>query len=170
MKSGFWVVRLFCLVLIGCGAGACAVADVPATAPPPVTIHPVPTWELGGRCEETRVLEEWLQRVTFIKKDFMDQLTNAASVNRGELGPMVAEMLKKRDSAARLIVPDCANEPHMLFVDAMNKSLDRFQLYVNENVGMGNIVGDTERNFEVVDVYLLELTDRLELQYQQENQ
>jgi hypothetical protein len=156
------------LILLSSVLAACAVGDIPATPPPPLTIEPPPTLVYEGACEQTSTLEVWLQKTTFAKNDFVNLMDAAASQGRAEMVDEVIGMIDRRLAVSRTTVPDCATEPHLILLDAMNKAIEAFQKFVNGDAeNIGNIVGDTKKRFETLDIYMLELTDRLDLQYQQ---
>jgi len=161
---------LFLLVLIFSAfvLAACAVGDVPATPPPPLTIEPPPTPVSEGTCEESSILETWLQKTTFAKNDFLNLMDAAASQGRADMVDEVMGMIDKRLAVSQTTVPDCATEPHLILLDAMNKAIEAFQKFVNGDAeNLGNIVEDTKKRYETLDIYMVELSDRLDLQYQQ---
>lgn len=145
---------------------ACALRDVPVTAPPVISLAPMVTPVFVGTCDDNKLLEAWLQSAGFGSSDFMEILEAAAALNRADSYESILQMIGRREQLSRIPVPDCAIEAHLLLIDALSKAVEVFVAYNNgDRADLGAIIEDTRKRLDMVKVIELELTDRLEQQY-----
>lgn len=156
------------VLLIALLLAACALQDVPLTPPPPITLIPEATPVFSGSCEETRQLEAWLQSASFGRIDFMTLLEQSRDLQRGEaLYDNILLMIGRRDQLSKTPAPDCAVEAHLVLLDAMAKAIRAFARYNNgEAVDLRAAADDAEKRLQMAGVIEVELVERLEQQYE----
>ncbi|MGQ9887405.1 MAG: hypothetical protein ACUVSX_02835 [Aggregatilineales bacterium] len=150
---------------------SCALGDIGRpTLPPPITLAPPPTAIFEGACDQTPVLDAWLQATaTFLVPEFMTTLTAAAGKSRAEVYADVLRLARLRDAASDRPTPDCATELQLILMDAMNTAVNRFQAYANgEAVSISEAAAEAIARLEQVTALQNELISRLEEQYRAE--
>ena len=154
-----WFLSYFFVALI---VSACAVTDKPALNLPPMTLLPQPTAVFEGMCDNPRTLETWLQTVDFQERDFLALMTGTVSRSSEELYFDVQQMARLRDRVAATMVPDCAEEAHLLLLQIMNDVLLLFQSAVNgEAVDIVTVIEQNTPRFQSYELLQGELLQRL---------
>ncbi|MEQ8673265.1 MAG: hypothetical protein RLP44_02335 [Aggregatilineales bacterium] len=142
---------------------ACAVTEKPALDLPPLTLLPPPTPVFEGMCDDNpRILEGWLQTVDFQERDFVALMNGTVSRSSEELYFDVEQMARLRDRVASAIVPDCAEEAHLLLLEIMGDVLVVYQSAVNgEEINITTVIDENLPRFQSYELLQDELLQRL---------
>ena len=129
---------------------ACEVTDRPALELSPLVVSPVPDVVAGGSCDDSDVLEGWLQAISFQYRDFLTLMREGVVKSPDDLYTDVEQMLRLQNSIATTPVPDCASDARALLLDGMTMPLTQFVTYVNETeaVDLSTVVAEAEADFQ----------------------
>ena len=148
-----WIVVLAVggLLLTACGEAA----PTPTPSPlPPVTLDPAANAIFVEGCA-TGDLENWVERVDFLLRDFVSQLNLAQGQSPDQVRVTLQRMVPLRDALVAIPAPDgCAGDAHRLLLQMLDTTLVRVVSYAN---GEGGNVGDLGGELGDVDQMLGEL-------------
>lgn len=151
---------------------ACAVANIPdATDSPPITLEAPPTPVVGGNCEVSSDLEQWLQAVYYIRTDFSSTMNNAANQTRSQMYDEVLYLVELRNAVSARPAPDCAVNLQQALVATMQEIIETFQAYANGDLeNLGNRVTEFNARLDQITAMQDQLVIRLEDQIENASQ
>ena len=157
---------LVCLLWLS----ACAVSEPATLELPPLALSTPAEVPVAGSCDDTQVLESWLQTVSFQYAEFrslLDGLTSYSDEARDALYTDVRQMGDLRDVVVTTPAPDCTIAALNLLLPTMNDTLIALESYVNGGeVDLGEVLAEAEREFAPFEAEQAALSSRLEQQYQ----
>lgn len=158
---------LLAIILAACVLlTACAVSDKPAIERPPLTLEAPPPAVFNGLCDDTTVLEGWLQPVTLQWREFGALMDGAAGKSSDDLYFDVVRMVNLRNVMGAVGVPDCAQMLYPVLLETLESVLVPFHAYVNgESVDIDAVLNEVRPQFAEVDAQVNALLQRLEAQY-----
>ena len=126
------------LLLTACGGAAPTPAPTPSPLPP-VTLDPAANAIFVEGCV-TGDLENWVERVDFLLRDFVSQLNLAQGQSPDQVRATLQRMVPIRDALVAIPAPDgCAGDAHRLLLQMLDTTLVRLVTYAN---GAGGDLGD----------------------------
>lgn len=145
---------------------ACAVSDKPAIERPPLTLEAPPPSVFTGVCDDTAMLEGWLQPVSFQWREFSALMDGASGKSADDLYFDVVRMVDLRNVMGAISVPDCAQALYPALMDALESVLVPFHAYANgESAEIDAVLNEVRPQFAEVDAQINALLQRLEDQY-----
>ncbi len=159
----------YSLLFIALFLGACALADSPDPTPTslPLLLTPPPEIIMSGSCEDSRTLEQWLQRTYRVRDPFVEIMNAAIDKPRDAVHEDTRTMADYRYTLGNITAPDCAEQGHRFLIDATNIAVDTFRRYANgELADVHDELSEAERLFEIFDGTHAGLSERLDSQLQ----
>ena len=131
------------LLLAACGDAGPAPTSTPL---PPMTLAPAADAIFVEGCA-TADLENWVERVDFLLRDFVSQLNTAQGQSPGLVRTTLQRMVSLRDALVAIPAPEgCAGDAHRLMLQLVNTALDRLVAYTNgDNPDLGGSMGDVDQ-------------------------
>lgn len=162
--------RLLVILLVCIGAG-CALGDLEPAAPqgPMIIIPTSPATVFEGSCENTQMLDQWLQpTVTHAFPEFQASLNRVISLENAVLRQELVALTQLRQQFAQNPVPDCAIEAHNFFMEMINRLIDEIYVWVNGgDSDLHRTLVDLVGNTDQMQTHLDDLMDLLEAQYRE---
>jgi hypothetical protein len=125
------VLAVFGLLLTACGGTAPAATPTPL---PPLTLAPPADATFLEGCA-TADLENWVERVDFLLRDFVSQLNLAQGQSPNLVRTTLQRMVPLRDALVAIPAPDgCAGDAHRLMLQMANSAIDHLQAYANGEI------------------------------------
>lgn len=131
MVRWVWAITLFLL-------SACAINDVPPTLSPALpaitsTVTRSEQLRLEGSCQEDpSLLESWLGGTLSARDNFMPILDTIVGQPPDNVRYELIRVSQMRDTLIALVAPDCTQQAHRLFVEALDVAEQSFQAYLND--------------------------------------
>lgn len=125
---------------------ACAINDVPPSPPSalPIIATPLTRAEelrLEGSCQQDpALLEAWLGATLSARENFMPILDAIVGQPADGVRYELIRVNLMRDTIAALVAPDCTQQAHRLFVEALDIAEVAFQAYLDDPTR--NLQGD----------------------------
>jgi hypothetical protein len=150
----------------------CALGEVSNATPlPPITLAPPPALRLAGTCDDTKILETWLQVTSELRTNFQTLMNIAAAKDKVAMYEDVINLAALRDAAFAAETPDCAAETGIKLSDTMSQAVLAFQLFANgDATDLGNTVTETNTQLDTIAAAQTELITRMDAQFQQQRQ
>lgn len=135
------ILAVFGMLLAACGE---AVPTPTPTPLPPLTLAPPADAIFLEGCA-TADLENWVERVDFLLRDFVSQLNLAQGQSPNLVRTTLLRMVPIRDALTAIPAPEgCAGDAHRLMLQMVNTAIDHLQAYTNGeasdlNASMGDV-------------------------------
>lgn len=157
-----FLISIVLSVLAGCGGVGGDDTSQPLVLTPPGDLTQ------DGICEDTVLLEDWLQSTEFYQMSYIDLLQNAPGQSRTELYPQVANLNDELVNYAAMPAPDCAAEVQAAILTVMQTTLTNLQAYVNgDREDLGLIIEQAQTQFSASRPGFDLLILQMEQQYRQ---
>ncbi len=163
----------YLLLFITLFLGACALTDSPEPSPTPLPLllTPPPEIVVSGSCDDSRTLEQWLQRTNRVRDPFVELMNAAVGKSRDAVHGDARTMADYRYALGNITAPDCAEQGHRFLIDATNIAVDAFRRYANgELADVHAELAESERLFTIFDGVHAGLVERLDNQLQAERE
>jgi hypothetical protein len=157
-------------ILLACITAGCALGEVSNVTPlPPITLAPPPALKLVGTCDDTKMLETWLQATSELRINFQTLMNTAAAKDKVAMYEDVINLAALRDSTFAVETPDCAAETGIKLSDSMSQAVTAFQSFTNgDTPDLGNTITEVNAQIDAIAAAQIELISLMEAQFQQQ--
>jgi hypothetical protein len=137
------VLTVFGLLLTACGETAPASTPTPL---PPMTLAPSSDAIFIEGCA-TADLENWVERVDFLLRDFVTKLNLAQGQSPNLVRTTLLDMVPIRDALVAIPAPDgCAGDAHRLMLQMVDAAIQHLLAYTNgENTDVSRSMVDVDQ-------------------------
>ncbi len=161
MQKLIWI-SLIVGMIAGCGGVGGAAPVEPLTLTPPGELRQ------DGTCDDTILLEDWLQSAEFYQLAYIELLQTAPGQSRQDLYIEVNRLNEELVNYAALPAPDCVVDVQRQLLEVMQATLVNLQAYVNgEQNDLQSIINQAQVSFSSVRPAFDALIFRMEQQYRQ---
>jgi len=148
MRSAIVLRSVLLLVIFGLGLTACGGTAPAATSTPlpPLTVLPPADAIFVEGCA-TADLENWVERVDFLLRDFVTKLNLAQGQSPTLARTTLQSMIPLRDALVAIPAPDgCAGDAHRLMIQLVEAAVDHLLAYTNgENPDVNASMDDVDQ-------------------------